>query len=137
MSKYLSKEAKRLAQMKFTEKEPMQIQHTPQDIMWSQYWTSVDRNDLQLILEDEYFQYMTSAEDSIVVYFRKTETDAECQQRIGKQQAEWNAYEQRKKMFYAEIQKQIQEAEEKEKLRREQFNNPEYIEMLRLKKKFG
>ena len=137
MSKYLSKEANWLSQSKFTEKQPAQIQHKPQEKTWSQHWSSIDRDDLKTLLENKDFHYMASDEEYIVVYFSKLETDAECRQRIAKQQAEWDAYEQRKKMFYAQIPKQIQEAEEIEKLRRERFNNPEYIEMLRLKKKFG
>lgn len=137
MTKYISKEAKRLSQMKFKEKEPVQIQHTPQTKCWPQYWSSIDRNDLQLILENKDFEYMTSDEESIVVYFSKLETAEECQLRISKQHAEWNAYERRKKAFYADIAKQIQEAEEAEKLRRERFADPDYIELLRLKKKFG
>ena len=137
MAKYLSKEANRLSQMKFTEKEPMLIFTSPQTKTWEQYWSSIDRNDLELILEDKDFQYMTSDEDSIVVYFSKLETEEECQQRITKHRAELDAYDRRKKAFYTDIQKRIHEAEEAEKLRRERFNNPEYIELLRLKKKFG
>ena len=137
MAKYLSKEANRLSQMKFTEKEPSKIQHTPTPINWRQYWSSIDRSDLQVILENNDFQYIATDEDSIVVYFSKLETSEECFDRISKQQAKWDAYELRKKAFYTDIQKRIAEAEEAEKLRRERFNNPEYIELLRLKKKFG
>lgn len=96
---YLSKEAKRLAQMKFTEKEPMLIFTSPQTKTWTQYWSSIDRNDLQTILEIKDFQYMTSDEESIVVYFSKNETEEECQQRIAKQRAELDAYERRKRLF--------------------------------------
>jgi len=137
MTKYISKEAKRLSQMRFNEKEPKQIQYTPQEKLWTQYWSSIDRNDLQTILELKEFQYIMCGENSIVVYFRKLETSDDCFNRISEQQAEWDAYELRKKAFYADIQKRIAEAEEAEKLRRERFNNPEYLELLRLKKKFG
>ena len=134
---YLSKEAKRLSQMRFNEKEPKQIQYSPQEKLWTQYWSSIDRNDLQTILELKEFQYIMCDEDSIVAHFSELETTEECFDRISEQQAEWDAYECRKKAFYTDIQKRIAKAEEAEKLRRERFDNPEYIELLRLKKKFG
>ena len=137
MAKYLSKEAKRLSQMRFKEKEPDKILYTPQTINWRQYWSSIDRNELQTILELKEFRYIMCDGDSIVAHFSELETTEECFNRIAKQQAKWDAYELRKKAFYADIQKRIAEAEEAEKLRRERFNNPEYLELLRLKKKFG
>ena len=137
MAKYLSKEANRLSQMKFTEKEPMLIFTSPITKRWMQYWTVLGRDNLKLILDDPDFDYMSSDDKHINVHFKRLETTEECQSRIRKLQAEWDAYELRKKAFYADIQKRIVEAEEAEKLRRERFNNPEYIELLRLKKKFG
>ena len=137
MAKYLSKEANRLSNLKFKEKEPMLIDFSPLTKRLTQYWTTLDRDNLKLILDDPDFDYMSSDEEHINVYFKRLETAEECQQRILKQQAEWDEYERRKNEFYTGIQKQIQKAEEIEKLRREKFDNPEYIELLRLKKKFG
>lgn len=137
MPEYLSKEAKRLAQTNFKEKKPMLIDSSPITKRWMQYWTVLGRDNLKLILDDPDFDYMSSDEEHINVHFKRLETTEECQSRIRKLQAEWDAYELRKKAFYADIQKRIYEAEEAEKLRRERFNNPEYIEFLRLKKKFG
>lgn len=97
MPEYISKEAKQLAQMKFKEKEPSKIRHTPTPIKWGQYWSSIDRSDLQLMLENNDFQYIATDEDSIVVYFSRLETSEECFDRIAKQQAKWDAYELRKK----------------------------------------
>lgn len=138
MTKLLSKEARRLSQMKFKEKEPDKIVYERQTKSRSQYYTNLDRDEIELILSESTFQYLSANYDGeIVVNYSRTETELELQQRISKQQAEWEAYECRKNAFYADIVKRIYEAEDEEKLRRERFNDPDYIELMRLKKKFG
>lgn len=137
MTKLVSKEAKRLARLKFTEQPPRQIQHTPMEKLWARYLVTIDRDDLEVILSAPEFEYISVADDSIGVFYKRTETAEECRERIDKQQAEWDAYELRKTMFYADVTKRIHEAEELEKVRRERFADPDYIELLRLKKKFG
>jgi hypothetical protein len=66
MPKYFSKEAKRLSQIKFNEKQPQQISHDPQEKIWNQYLFSIDRADLELILLCDDFWYMTTNGDRIL-----------------------------------------------------------------------
>lgn len=131
-----SKEAKRLSQMKFKENEPEQIKTTPQLKSWIEHFDTIDKQTLKNIAATENFEFMESCDEYIAVYFSKMETAEECQERIVKQQREWEDYENRKTIFYADLEKRIQAAEDAEKLRKEQFNNPEYIEFLRMKAKF-
>ena len=134
---YISKEAKRLSQLKFNEKPPQEIQETRQKKSQFDHWYCLERDDIMMILERPDFYQMTSSDDVIMIEYRSVETDEDCKKRIKEQEAEWDAYEKRKKLFYADIKKKIEEAEEFEKLRRNRFSDPDYIEMLRLKKKFG
>ena len=134
---YISKEAKRLAKLSFNEKPPQEIQETRQKKSKFDYWYCLERDDIMMILERPNFYRMTASDDDIMVEYRSVETDEECVKRIKEQKAEWDAYEKRKKLFYADIKKKIEEAEEFEKLRRNRFSDPDYIELLRLKKKFG
>ena len=134
---YISKEAKRLSQLKFKEKPPQEIRENKQKKIQYDYWYCLERDDIIMILERPDFYQMTPSDDGIAIEYQSVETDEECEERIKEQKAEWDAYEKRKKLFYADIQKKIEEAEEFEKLRRNRFSDPDYIELLRLKKKFG
>ena len=134
---YISKEAKRLSQLKFNEKPPHEICKNKQTKSEFIYWYCLERADIMMILERPDFYQMTASDDGVEIEYRSIETDEECKKRIKSQEAEWDAYEKRKKLFYADIRKKIEKAEEFEKLRRNRFSDPDYIEMLRLKKKFG
>ena len=134
---YISKEAKRLSQLKFKEKPPQEIRENKQKKSKFDYLYCLERDDIMMILERPDFYQMTPSDDGIAIEYRSVETDEEREKRIKEQKAEWDAYEKRKKLFYADIQKKIEKAEDFEKLRRNRFSDPDYIEMLRLKKKFG
>lgn len=137
---YLSKEAKKLAKMKFSEEEPKKIVYQPKTIERVDSFFSIDnREELLSIANNPDFESICADSDGgyLSVYYSHKETQEECNIRVAKQENEWRQYEERKSRFYADIQKRILEAETAENNRRENFKNPEYLEFLRLKKKFG
>jgi hypothetical protein len=134
---YLSKEAKKLAQAKFKTPQPKSVDYNRWTITRHEYCSYLNRVDVAKLLEDASFVCISSDyDDQLCIEYSHVETDSEMKSRIRKEERDLKDWEDAKTAFYAEIPVKIQQAEESEKLKRERFKDPEYIQFLKLQKKF-
>ena len=140
MTQYISKQANKLIKKNFNVLPPAPVNYNRQDVVRvrDEDVDVYDRAYLQGLLAEADFDHLTLDDYNgcLIAHFSRPESDDEMKRRIDGSVAAWKKYENDKSEWYANRDEQIKRAEQLELSRRNGFQDPEYIEFLRLRAKF-
>lgn len=132
----MTKQSQLKCPKKFTMTEPSVYRGIQRVGKPDQIWSSLDRDDLELVLDDPTFNSIWSDGDNIVVSFNKSlETDEQCELRVKQEEAALADYFKLKAESEAEHKAWNQHQIELKKIRDQKYKDPDYIEFLRMKAK--